>query len=183
MLRFVRQAKAKGCQVVVFPETVLYSPPGTRRADRDAAVDMLRRAAVEHGQYIIFCVKYCRDDKERPFERLLVIDPQGNIIHTYDKLWNDARFPNAPGVFFIDQVPCAAIICADRWVRSVEDLPAIAGAKILFECSNNYDNEWIADLGWYWYVPRALRNEVYVIFANTARANRAEASTGHGHSA
>lgn len=183
MLQFVGQAKAKGCRVVVFPESALFSPPGTSRADRDAAIDALRKAAVEHGVYIIFCVKYSRDDKERPFERLLVIDPQGRIIHTYDKLWGDARFSDAPGVFFIDRVPCAAIICADRWIRSVEDLPAVAGAKILFECSNNFANEWIADLGWYWYVPRALRNDVYVVFANTARANRAETRTGHGHSA
>jgi predicted amidohydrolase len=183
MLRFVRQAHDRGCRVIVFPETALSAPPETPRADRDAAIDALRTAAANHEVYVIFCVKYRRDDKELPFERLLVIDPQGKVVHSYDKLWGDARFTHAPGLFFLDKVPCAAAICADRWIRSVEDLPAVAGAKVLFECSNNYDNEWIEDLGWYWYVPRALRNEVYVVFANTARANRAEDKTGHGHSA
>lgn len=183
MVRFVRQAKEQGCRVVVFPEEALSSPLATPRAERDAAIDALRKAAAEHELYVIFCVYYRRDDRERPFNRLLVIDPQGKVIHSYDKLWYDSRFPNAPGLFAIDGIPCAAIICADRWIRSVEDLPAIAGARVLFECSHNFDNEWIEDLGWYWYVPRALRNGVFVVFANTPRQNRAEDRAGHGHSA
>ncbi|MBI3464042.1 MAG: hypothetical protein HY000_13435 [Planctomycetes bacterium] len=98
-------------------------------------------------------------------------------------MWSDRRFNDAPGLFHVDGIPCAATICADRWIRSVEELPAAAGAKILIEISNNYGDEWIPDLGWYWNVPRALRNEVYVLFANTARENRATGNVGHGHTA
>ncbi|MCI0463951.1 MAG: carbon-nitrogen hydrolase family protein [Gemmataceae bacterium] len=183
MLRFLGQAKAKGCRVVVFPETALYAPRETARAEIDAALANLRKAADAHDVYVIFCVKYKRNDTERSFERLLVLDPDGRILHSYDKLWADARFNNVPGLFAIDGILCSATICADRWIRGVEELPAMKGSQILFECSNNYANEWIEDLGWYWYVPRALRNQAYVVFANTAKENRGEGKLGHGHSA
>jgi len=143
----------------------------------------VQEAARRHSVYVIFCVRYQRDGKERPFERLLVVGPDGRILLSYDKLWGDARFQNAPGPFVIDGVTCAAAICADRWIRSVEELPALENAQILIECSNNYGAEWLPELGWFWYVPRALRNEVYVIFANTAKENRAAKHDGHGHSA
>ena len=55
----------------------------------------LRKAAADHEVYVLFCVKYKRDDKERPFERLLVIDPRGKVVHRYDKLWADARFTDS----------------------------------------------------------------------------------------
>jgi predicted amidohydrolase len=180
---FIRQAKERGCRVVVFPETSLYWPPGTPREQVDAAVAALQAAADEADLYALIGGLYQRDGKEKPYERLLVVGPDGKILQTYNKLWHDARFPDAPGLFEIEGIPCAATLCADRWIRSVEELPAAAGAKILIECSNNYENEWLEDLGWYWYVPRALRNEVFVVFANTAHENRAQAGKGHGHSA
>ncbi len=183
MPRFLGAARAKGCRLVVFPETALYGPPLTPRADLDAAVAALQKAAAANNLYVLFRVKYRRDNKEKPFERLLLLDPQGKIVHTYDKLWADARFTKVPDLFHLDGVPCGAAICADRWLRGVEELPALKGAKVLIELSNNYANEWIDDLGWYWYVPRALRNQVYVVFANTAKENRGEGKPGHGHSA
>src|SRR5262249_18301638 len=102
MLRFMRQAKEQGCRVVVFPETALFSPPTTPRAERDAAIETVRQAAAESGVYVIFCAKYKRDDKEKPFERLLVFDPQGKVLQSYDKLWADARFNKLPGLFHLD---------------------------------------------------------------------------------
>jgi predicted amidohydrolase len=184
MVRFVGQAKSKGCRVVVFPETALYSPPNTTRAEIEAAFDEVRKAADTHDVYVLCCGLSRRTDDEKPNERLVVIDPDGRVTHTYDKLWGDARFKSVPGLFTIDGIPCAATLCADRWLRGVEDLPAAKGAQILFECSNNFAEEWIPDLGWYWYAPRAVRNQAFVVFANTAKENRAAAPrAGHGHSA
>jgi RNA polymerase sigma factor (sigma-70 family) len=187
MLRSLRQAKDRGCRVVVFPETALSWPSKTPKREVDAAVAELRHEVDALDLYALIGGLYRRDDGDRPFERLLVIDPDGRIVQEYNKLWYDDRFNDAPGLFEIDGIPCAAALCADRWIRSVEDLPAVAGAKILFECSNNYANEWIPDLGWYWYVPRALRNETYVVFANTVRENPGpdglHGKEGHGHSA
>src|SRR5262245_54279239 len=102
IVRFIGQAKAQGCRVVVFPETALYAPPPTPRADRDAAIEAVRRAAAPNGVCVIFCTKYKRDDQDKPSERLLVFDPQGKTPQSYEKLWGDARFNNVPGPFTID---------------------------------------------------------------------------------
>lgn len=179
---FIRAAAAKGCRVVVFPEGALTDDSASVE-QLDAAARSLRQVADDCDLYAIIPGHYRRSSDEKPFNRLLVITPQGEVIQEYNKLWHDARFPNAPGLFEIDGVKCAATICADRWVRSVEDLPAIAGAKILFECSNNYANEWVPELGWYWQSPRAIRNSVYVASVNTPTENREGALPAHGHSA
>ena len=72
----------------------------------------------------------------KPHNQLVVADPDGKIIHTYNKIWSDDRFTEAPGLFSVDGVLCCGTTCADRWVRSVEVLPAMAGAKIIIECSS-----------------------------------------------
>lgn len=145
----IREAKERDCRVVVFPETALYEPPDTPKAEIDAAVAELQAVVNDCDLYCILVGMYHDHDGDRPFNRLLVIDPEGEIIQTYHKMWHDNRSKVAPGLFPIDGVPCAATICADRWIRSVEELPAFAGAKIHFECSDNYDNEWIPDSGWW----------------------------------
>jgi predicted amidohydrolase len=190
LLGMIRQAGARGCRVVVFPETALWSPADTPADAIDAAVAALAAEAARQETYVLVGSPYQPLRGAQPRERLLVIDPRGQIVLTYHKLWSDPRVGEAPSLFEIDGVPCAAILCADRWLRGVEDLPVMAGAKILFECSNNYANEWIDELQWYWYVPRALRSGVFVVFANTARSAPLpepglgpEAPLGHGHSA
>jgi len=75
-------------------------------------------------------------------------------------------------------VPCDAAICADRWLRGVNELPVLQCAKILFECSNCYADEWRPESRRYWYVPRAVRNQVYVVFADTSKEQRAENKLG-----
>jgi predicted amidohydrolase len=95
-----------------------------------------------------------------------------------------------PGLFRIDGVPSSAMICADRWLRGVEEVPIQQGAQISFELSCNFASEWVAPFQWYWYVPRALRNDVWVVFANTGNKvsgapddPSAPRQLRHGHSA
>ena len=101
-------------------------------------------------------------------------------MEPYHKVWRDERAVELPRPVEIDGVRCAMSICADRWVRAVEELPAIDGAQVLIECSNNFANEWLPELEWFWYVPRAMRNGCYVLFANTRGKPDLP---GHGHSA
>ncbi len=187
ILRFVSKAKAAGCRVLVTPEEALHSPPDTRRTDIDAAVHAVQTSAGENDTYVILGLRYRLTDAEPQHCRQLTIGPDGSVVQCYDKLYGDARFAKVPGIFPIDGIACCTAICADRWIRGVEELPAFAGAQILFECSNNYACEWISDLGWYWYVPRALRNGCYVVFCNAPwhRPGIADAGfgPGHGHSA
>jgi predicted amidohydrolase len=181
--RCIRQAAGRGCRVVAFPEGALHAPEGTPREEIDAAIGVLRREAAAAGIYALIGLLYPHEGAQRLANALLVIDPQGEVLQTYHKLY-DVRPNRVPGLFAIDGIPCSAIICADRWIRGVEDLPAVAGARILFECSNNYPAEWIPEQGWYWYVPRALRNGAYVAFVNTSSHVQANGAVhGHGHSA
>ncbi len=108
-----------------------------------------------------------------------VVDPTGREIYRYDKLY-DNHHAAMPRVFRLDGVPAGAIICADRWLRGVEELPIQQGAQISIELSNNFASEWVPALDWYWNVPRALRNNVWVIVANSASGR---GKSGHGHSA
>src|SRR5262245_49883640 len=97
----IREAKAQGCRVVVFPETSLFAPAEATTRDIDAAVEELRKVVADSGVYVLLGGLYKRNTTEKPFERLLVIDPRGEIIQTYNKMWSDARFGDCPGLFEI----------------------------------------------------------------------------------
>jgi predicted amidohydrolase len=114
-----------------------------------------------------------------------VVGPDGKELLHYEKLY-DNRSAAMPSVFLIDGVPCNAMICADRWLRGVEEIPIQQGAQVSFELSNNFACEWVAPFEWYWNVPRATRNTVWVIFANSCHREGVESlpvQSRHGHSA
>jgi len=175
ILLYHQKAADEACRVVVFPEGALSGASKNEPADMEQALAQIRKAAASHGLYVVLGGK-SSGPEGRPLNWMVTIDPSGHEILRYDKLYNK---PTAamPQAFSIDGSLSSAIICADRWLRGVEELPIISGAKVSFELSDNFEAEWIPDLGWYWYVPRALRNGVYVVFANTAGPGR------HGHSA
>ena len=112
---------------------------------------------------------------------MVVFDAGGQEIFRYEKIY-DRRETDLPRVFYIDGIPCNAWICADRWLRAAAELPVIEKSRISFELSDNMKSEWVPELGWYAYAPRALRTNAYVVFSNTA-AVRPEETDRHGHSA
>src|SRR5262245_33251294 len=63
---FIDKSKARGCRVVVFPETSLYAPPGTPAAEIDAAVESLRKAMDVADLYALIGGTYQRDGQEKP---------------------------------------------------------------------------------------------------------------------
>jgi predicted amidohydrolase len=77
------------------------------------------------------------------------------------------------------------MICADRWLRGVEEIPIQEGAQISFEVASNLAVEWVPAYQWYWYVPRAMRNSAWVVFSNSANAPGTPPGQGrrHGHGA
>ncbi len=188
ILERLSEAEAGGARVAVFPEAALTDPGGKPNPAVAAAVDAIRAAARQHGLYVIFGGWSWSERWAKAANWAKVIDPEGVELLHYDKLHDVREAPN-PAVFSIDGVPAAAIICADRWLRAVEELPIQQGARLSFELSNNYDSEWVPELEWYWYVPRALRNNVYVFFVNTANRFPGRPEPGadprprHGHSA
>ena len=181
--KFIQDARYRGCRLVVFPEGALFPPPDAKKADIDSAVAVIQEAAKENRIYVILNMMYRQADEERLLYSLLVLDPEGKVIQRYHKNPSKA----SPGIFYVDDIPCSAMICSDRWSREIEELPAMKGSKILFECSNNYEIEWVPELEWFWYVPRALRNGVYTVFVNTATnpdfGKFQHLNSGHGHTA
>jgi predicted amidohydrolase len=183
IVRLTGAAAATGARLVVFPEGALAAPPGVSRDDYQAAVAAVGRAAREHRVYVVTGSRYVAEGQAKHRNQLHVFGPRGETLLVYDK---DAfaHQPGDPKLVEVDGVPCSFILCSDRWSRPVESLPPILGARIIIECSNNYDTEWLPELQWYWYAPRAVRNTAHVIFANTARENRVPGGQrGHGHSA
>ncbi len=183
IVRLTGEAAAAGARLVVFPEGALAAPPGISRNDYDEAAKAVSRAARANGVYVCTGARHVPAGQAKHHNQLFVFSPDGQTLLVYDKVWH-ARKYDAPKMVEIDGVPCSFIICADRWSRPVESLPPAMGAKILIECSNNFDNEWLPALEWYWYVPRALRHTAFVVFSNSAPENRLPGGNrGHGHTA
>lgn len=185
---WIAKAAIRGARVVVFPESALSASVGVSDDELSSAVKQICAAARARNVYVLFGGRSWSEVHRKNVNWMKVIGPDGAELLHYDKLW-DVHDAPTPGIFELDGVAASAILCADRWLRAIEDLPVQLGARIIFELSDNYDVEWVPELEWYWYVPRALRNNVWVVFANTGNASpgKPEAAVGqaprHGHSA
>ncbi len=186
ILAGVAQAAGEGVRVAVFPEGVLRGEGGDDEAAVEQAMAAVRQAARQSNLYVVLGGWTWSRVVKKNANWMAVVDPHGREIFRYDKLYDNHR-AKMPGVFHIDGIACSTMICADRWLRGVAEIPIHQGAQISFELSNNFASEWVAPLGWYWYVPRALRNNVWVVFANSGNAPAespiARADLRHGHSA
>jgi predicted amidohydrolase len=176
ILSYIHKAASERCRVVVFPEGSLTADPFPEQPEIDRCLDEIRKAAAAGKINVLLGGKSNQPEQKNAGNWMVVVNSEGKQILSYDKLYDHAS-ARLPGVFSLEGVGCGAIICADRWLRGIEDLPIFDGARISFELSNNYDEEWISGLGWYWYVPRAIRNSAYVVLANTCGEGK------HGHSA
>lgn len=175
-------------RVAVFPECAL-TGYDTQRIVRFSA-DALAAAQAEVAQacrelnlYAVLGTPYHVAD--RLYNAALVYDPAGRVIHRYYKIQLAEPWPAAGeelGVFPVDGVPCAAIICHDERYPELVRLPVLAGARVLFYLSHESGLHAEHKL-----VPyraqiqaRAVENTIYVVHAN-APAN-VDASGSHGHS-
>lgn len=188
IIAWVRQAADSGARVAVFPEGALSVRSSAPEGDVPGAALAIAEAARRYKIYVLYGGWTYSKKAGKPANWMKAIGPDGVELLHYDKLW-DIHDAKEPPVFRIDGVPASAIICADRWLRAIEDLPVQKGAVVSFELSNNFASEWVPGLDWYWYVPRALRNGVYVVLANSANRTPGRPEEGaempprHGHSA
>jgi predicted amidohydrolase len=182
----VAQAVEKDARVAVFPEAALSGSGGEQQNLVDEAVDKIRAAAREHSINIMFGAQTFLPSLGKNANWMLAIAPDGRDLFRYEKLYDNHR-ATMPAVFSIDDTPCSTMICADRWLRGVVEIPIQQGAQISFELSNNFACEWVPAYEWYWNVPLALRNTVWSVFANAANKASGVASSPaelkHGHSA
>lgn len=184
----IAEAASLGVRVAVFPEGVLRGRGSQDLPAIERSIDSISQAAKTWSIYVVLGGVAYSDALRKEVNWARAIGPDGRQLFHCMKLYDDHQAA-MPGVFSIDGIPCSIVICADRWLRGVTELPIQRGAQISFELSSNFACEWVAPFEWYWYVPRALRNNVFVIFANTANkasGNSDASGTGevfHGHSA
>ncbi|HXJ00487.1 MAG TPA: carbon-nitrogen hydrolase family protein [Micropepsaceae bacterium] len=185
----ISNAAAHSARVVVFPEGALRGQGSDQPALVEQAIEAIRQAACAAKLFALFGGSTCSPNSKKDANWMLVVGPDGRDVFRYEKIYDNHRAA-MPGVFRIDGIPCGTIICADRWLRGVEEIPIQQGAQISFELSCNFASEWVGPYGWYWYVPRALRNNVWVVFANTGNKvsgvsddPAAPRELRHGHSA
>jgi len=162
----IGEAAARGARVVAFPEGTVCGEGGRDASTVDDALAVIRRAAKAANVYILLGGKTWSAELKKDANWMCVIGPNGRDLLRYEKLYDNHRAA-MPGVFFIDGIPCHAMICADRWLRGIEEIPIQQGAQLSFELSNNFASEWVAPLEWYWYVPRAMPNNVRVLFVKS----------------
>lgn len=149
-LAYIDQAADEGSRVVVFPEAVLtgYYFPYLITLPRQVVLEALaevQAAAARRGIWVI--VGSIQATEDRYLNLAHVIDPQGAIVHEYAKVHmagRDERTYCRPGNkiawFEIDGIPCTLVICRDGRHPELYRIPAMAGAKILFQPSCSSDS-------------------------------------------
>ena len=169
----------RGCQVVVFPEGALdWSPEATVLSEVDRAIDAIRERAARCNVHVIVGFLYRDGDPDatqphgspaRQYNAMVAFRSDGSLLQRVSKLSDSGGAGVAPGLVYIEGVPCNIVVCSDRWLRAVQELPVMAGSKVIFEIANGGMNGWSDELGWFRYVPLAERTSSWVVVCNTSQ--------------
>jgi predicted amidohydrolase len=148
-LHYVGLAAGEGSRVVLFPEANLtgYFFPDVVQLERravQAALDRTCRAAAEAGIWAI--VGTLRKTPDRYLNLAHVISPKGSVVYEYAKVHmagrdetKHCRGGDKLALFDIDGVPCTLVICRDGRHPELYRVPAMAGARVLFQPSCSSD--------------------------------------------
>ena len=165
-LKFIEQAKSKGCRLVIFPECALYwsevAVDSPAKADFDAAIAQIGRKANSQSIYVIFCTQY-RSVATKPYSIVcFVYSPKGKRLMSYSKNME------VPQRFHVEGIPCNIAICSDRGYLEHSDLPCLVqGSQITIDISGGHGgDDGRPDLRWIRYRPWAMRNNAFVIVCN-----------------
>ena len=146
---YIRAAAGCGSRVVVFPEASLtsYYFPYLTSLVRDTVEEALSetcRAAAESHLWVI--AGAIRKMADRFLNVAHVINPEGRVVHEYAKVNLAGRDEKAYcrageklSFFEIDGIPCTLVICRDGRHPELYRVPAMAGARILFQPSCSSD--------------------------------------------
>jgi len=195
-LDYIVRAKAEGTDIVVFPETgltgydfeyVVGLPP---KAVKDALRAVCKRAADCAIHVIVGSLRKRRGD--RYLNLCHVIGPDGKIYYEYAKVQmagtlerKYCRPGNKLALFKVNGVLCTMVICRDGRHPELYRIPAMAGAKILFQPSCS--SETVEGLAWKRIAGRAQspigpNTHIYHCVANTVGQSRDATQTSSGMS-
>ncbi len=142
MVTYSRQAKEKGCELILFPELIVtgYLPPDQVRPLAEPlngpTVLALARAAREIGIAIAFGMAESHPQRELIYNSLVVLDAGGEIVGLYRKvhLWASEKQWATPGnvvpVFHVAGTACSGWICYDTRFPEIGRLAALQGADL-----------------------------------------------------
>jgi predicted amidohydrolase len=148
-LNYIREAARAGSRVVLFPEanlTSYYFPYLVRLAPDDVqkALQAVCAAAKEYDTWVI--AGTIANTPDRFLNLAHVISPAGEIVHEYAKVnmagRDEKRYCRGGdklSLFEIDGILCTLVICRDGRHPELYRIPAMAGARILFQPSCSSD--------------------------------------------
>jgi predicted amidohydrolase len=173
---WMRVAAGEGTQVLAFPEASICGyacdPDYWREADpadfRRAEARIVRAAKRLRMAVVLGTVHW---EEGRLYNSLLLIDRDGTVRGRYSKTHLAERWPNPGRRLFVTPlagVPSCFLICHDIRYPELVRLPAIAGARVCFFCSNESGLLQENKLSAYRAMPiaRATENSIYVVMAN-----------------
>lgn len=166
LIRFVGEAKARGCQLVIFPECALYWPEiavdSPTKDEIDAAIMQIVEKARSEKIYVIFGTGHRLKKTGSYNNKGVVYDPNGSRLVFYEKNYE------VPQRFDICGIPANLVICSDRGYLEHSDLPSLVqGSQIIIDISGGHGgDDGRPDLQLIRYRPWAVRNNAYVIVCN-----------------
>lgn len=191
ILQWIERAARDGVDVVSFPEACLpgyvldrkYYAALDHTALRKAEAAIIRASKRWHIAVIVGTVHW---ENGQLYNSLLVIDKGGIVRGRYAKMYLAEDWPQ-PGkslpVFTVAGVPSCFIICHDVRYPVLVRLPAAAGARICYFCSDEAALTKEYKLSAYRAMPiaRATENSIFLVMAN-ASANPVNLAGSHGNS-
>ena len=113
ILSFIDKAKHHNCDLVIFPESLLYheasSTVNPSKATIDQAIEKVRTIADLKNIYVILCSQYKDTDSASFYNKAFVFDPAGTVLIDYKK------YLSVPPRFYVNEIPMNLVLCADRW--------------------------------------------------------------------
>lgn len=194
-LEYIERAAEEGSRVVLFPEATLtgYYFPYLITLPRRAAQEALAEVGAAAKRAALWAIVGSIEQTEDRFLNLAhVISPQGEIAYQYAKVHlagEDERRYCRPGnkiaFFHLDGIPCTLVICRDGRHPELYRIPAMAGARILFQPSCSSDS--IEAVNWKRISGRAQQpagpnSHIYHCVANTVGQSPDGKQTSSGYS-
>jgi predicted amidohydrolase len=151
-------------------------------------VERIRSACKSRRIYAV--VGAPKRDGDQVYCAALVIDPDGDIIDSYEKIYLAGEQWAAPGrtlsTYRIDGTMCGTFICHDERYPHLVQLRALAGAQLFFyiSCESGMAEEHKIAPYRAQVQARAVENGVYLVHANAPgrRSNPSADGTSNGHS-
>jgi predicted amidohydrolase len=193
--RYIRLAAEAGSDVVLFPEANLtgYDFPYLIELPLREVTAALREACRTAEEYGLYAILGTIEKRGKKFLNLAhVVNPDGKVFYRYAKIHlagEDERKYCRPGerlaFFEILGHKCTMVICRDGRHPELYRIPAMAGARILFQPSCSSEN--VEAVAWKRISGRAQQpvgpnSYIYHCVANTVGQNRDATETTSGDS-